>query len=843
MFRATWKGLIGHRLRFALSALAIALGVGLVAASFMFTDSLGKAFDDLFGATLAGFDIQVRPIVDDDLAFTQGKPLPDSRVEEVAAVAGVDAAAGSLFGFAQVAIDGEAVHSGQAPSFIVSWPKLIATFGVRSGEEPDSPGEAALDPATAARYEVADGEQIQVIGVGEPQTYTVTGTAGLEGFDTFGGAVSVYVPLADAQSVLGLPDQVLTIEVQSDDQVSTDEMIARIEPMLPERAEAVSAQSAAEEQLATFKDALGFLNTFLLVFGGVTVFVAAFLIQNTFRIIVAQRTQELAMLRAVGASRRQVIGMVLSEAAVVGLLASLAGLSLGVLLAQLIRRLLSFGGALPSAPLQLAPRTVLVGLTTGLLITLISAVLPARSASRVAPVAALRQVQAPDAAGSLRRRSVLGLAATAAGLLILAAGLIEEMPELVVSSITLVGIGAGLIFVGVAILAAVVARPVTSLVGAPLRRIGVPGRLAVENAGRSPRRTAATASALMVGLALVGLTLVLADSLKTTAARLLEERFKADLVVAPAGFGGSRLSPELTARIAALGEVALATSVRGGQVEVEDDTRFLIGGDPGALMRVVDFTVEKGSLADVGPGTIGVRSGAAEELGWAVGDTVTVRFARTGDQQFEVAAIYDARGLGAGLMVDLATFSANFTEQFDDQIFLKLADGVGLEAGKRAVVAVADTFVGAEVLDQSEFRQQASSQINQLVRLVFGLLGVAVVIAIFGITNTLSLSVLERTREIGLLRALGMSRRQLRRSITWESILIALLGAVMGMALGLFFAWDVITALRDEFLRLSIPWGQVALAIGAAGFAGVVAAVIPAWRASQKDILTAIAYE
>jgi putative ABC transport system permease protein len=226
-----------------------------------------------------------------------------------------------------------------------------------------------------------------------------------------------------------------------------------------------------------------------------------------------------------------------------------------------------------------------------------------------------------------------------------------------------------------------------------------------------------------------------------------------------------------------------------------------------------------------------------------VGDQLTVRFARTGDQSFNVAAVYDARGIGAGLMLDLTTFTANFTEQFDDQIFIDLADGVGLEEGKQAIEAVAETFVGAEVLDQSEFKEQASSQIDQLVRLIFGLLGVAVVIAVFGITNTLSLSVLERTREIGLLRAVGLSRRQLRRSISWESVLIALLGALLGMALGLFFAWAVVAALEDDFLRLSIPWGQVILAVVAAALAGVVAAMIPAWRASRKDILAAIAYE
>ena len=843
MFRATWRGLVGHRLRFVLTALAIALGVGLVAASFMFTDSLDQAFDDLFGASLTGFDVQVRPIVDDDLSFTQGKPLDESLIEDVRSVIGVEAAAGSLFGFVQIAIDGEPVQSGQAPSFVVSWPSLVSTFGVRSGRQPQAPGEAAIDPSTAERYEVEIGDRIEVVGVGEPATFTVTGTAGLEGFDSFGGSATTYVPLATAQELLDLPGQVLSIEVQTDDQTSLDEMIQRIGPVLPDGVEAVSAQSAAEEQLATFKDALGFLNTFLLVFAGVTVFVAAFLIQNTFRIIVAQRTQELAMLRAVGASRRQVIGMVLGEATIVAVIASVAGLGLGVILAQLIRRLLSFGGALPSAPLQLAGRTVLVGLATGIVITVVSAVLPARSASRVPPIAALRKVQVPDSRGMLRRRAIIGLDISGLGVALMTVGLVLEREDQTIPDIALVGAGAGLIFIGVAALLAVVAKPITALIGRPLKATGLPGRLAVDNAGRSPRRTAATASALMVGLALVGLTLVLADSLKTTASILLDERFQADLVISPAGFGGSRLSPELALRVAELPEVKLTSAVRGGQVEVEDETRFLIGVEPSTLEELVSFTINEGAITDIGAGSIGVRQALADRLGVHAGDQLTVRFARSGDQVFNVAAVYDARGLGAGLMGDRSTFAANFTEQFDDQIFIDLTDGVSIEEGRSAVEAVSEEFVGAEVLDQSEFRQQASTQIDQLVRLVFGLLGVAVVIAIFGITNTLSLSVLERTREIGLLRAVGMSRGQLRRSITWESALIAVLGATIGMGLGLFFAWAVIAALDDDVLVLSIPWGQVALALVAAALAGVIAAVLPAWRASRRDILEAIAYE
>lgn len=837
MWRAAWKGLIGHRLRFALTALSIALGVGLVAASYMFTDSLGRAFEDLFSASLAGFDVQVRAEVDEELSFVQGQPLPQTLVAEIAEVEGVTAATGTVFGFVQASADGEPLGNGSAPIFVVSWPELVDLFGVQSGERPDGPGEAALDPATSNRQGIEVGEEIEAIGVSTRQTFEVVGTAAIEGFESFGGAVSIYVPLETAQALLDLPEQVLTVEIESDEEI--EPMIARIQEILPDGVEAVSAQSAAEEQLASFKDALGFLNTFLLVFAGVTVFVAAFLIQNTFRIIVAQRTQELATLRLVGASRRQVLRQVLIEAAVVGGVASVVGLGFGVILARLIRQLLSLGGSLPATPLELQPRTVLIAVATGLGITMLSALLPARAASRIPPIAALRRVQAPETGRTQRMRAALGIGLTVLGIGALAAGLIGT--ELPIPDVAAVGVGAGLTFIGVAVILSAVARPITAFLGAPIRRLGVPGRLAVDNAGRIPRRTAATASALMVGLALVGLTLVLADSLKTTADRLIGDRFEADLVVAPAGFGASRLSPQLAIDLQALEEIEILAPVRDGQVQFEGETRTMIGGPTDVLADLININLLEGEVEDISGNRIGLREGLVDSR--QIGDEITIEFARTGEQTFELAAVFEARGLGGGILVDADTFSANFTEQLDSQIFVGLADGVDLITGRTAVETVAATYTGAQVLDQSELATQASDQIDSLVRLVFGLLGVAVVIAVIGITNTLSLSVLERTREIGLLRAVGLSRRQLRRAIGLESILIASLGGLLGMSLGLTFAWAVIESIEDEFLRLSIPWDRVGLALLGAALAGLLAALIPAWRASRRNILNAIAYE
>jgi putative ABC transport system permease protein len=837
------RGVAGHRARYILTGLAISLAVGLVAASFMFTDSLGRAFENLFGSALAGFDVQVRPEVDPELIFGVGEPMDQRLIEDVLAVAGVEAAQGSLFGFVQVIVDGEAIGAGGAPSFMVSWPDLLPTFEVRSGSKPEAAGEVAIDPATADRTGLGIGDRIEISGGGSPATFIVTGTASIEGFDSFGGAVSAYAPLSTVQEVLGLPGKVSTIEVAVEPGADIDQVIDAISPMLPERVEAVSAQTAADEQLGTLKDALGFLNTFLLVFAGVAVFVAAFLIQNTFRILVAQRTRELAFLRAIGAGRRQVAWMVLAEASLVAVIASLVGIGLGALLALGIRLLLSFGGNLPDAPLQLLPRTVLVCIGTGLAVTLLSALLPAVIAGRVLPLQAIRQVELSPVRRVRRRRAAAGSILIAAGLALLAGGLLADIPDGPVSEIGLVGMGAALLFIGVAVMAGLVARAATRALGAPLRGLGMPARLAVDNAGRSPRRTAATASAIMIGLALVALVMVLADSLETSADRLVADRFRADLVVSPSGLGGDRLSPDLALALAEVPEVATAAPLRMGQVLAGGDTRLMAGTDPALIPQVLEFNLVAGEISDLGPGEVAIRQRLADRIGVAVGDAIDVTFARTGAKPMTVAAIWDAQGVGAGLLVDLATYQENFVEQFDDSVFINLTEGVDPEDGRQAVEAVVAQFPGAEVQDQSQFATSATDQIDGLVRLVLGLLGVAVFISLFAITNTLSLSVLERTREMGMLRAVGMSRRQLRGTVIWEAVLIAAFGAILGIGLGLFFAWAVVQSTDAQALIFSVPIARLGLALVVAVGASVLAAVLPARRAARVDVVKALAYE
>lgn len=834
MWRAAARSLLDHKFRLLLTATGIALGVGLVGAGFMFTDSLERAFDELFAASFEGVDVQVRPKVEEGLDFAQGELIEADLVDRLAGLPGVERAAGSLFFPATVAQGETTLTNGAAPTFVVSWPEVVPDFEVRRGDKPTGADEVAIDPATAQRFGIGLGDTLTVVGVSGPRRLTVVGTASLRGFDSFGGTVSVYATLATVQELFGLEGKVATIEVAAVPGTDLDRLLSAIRPLLPPGIEAVPAQTAAEQQVEGFKEALGFITTFLLVFAGVAVFVAGFLIFNTFRILVAQRTRELALFRAIGATRGQTTRIILTEALVVGVISSLLGLGVGILLAKGIRTLLSFGGTLPGGDLVLRPRTALVGLTTGLTVTLVSALLPARAAGRVAPLAALREASTdePPTGGA---RWLVGLVTSIAGGAAAGLGLAGTVPG---DGIWWIGGGVALIFLGMAVLLALFTRPVIAFLGAPAPLLfGVPGRIARSNAVRSPRRTAATASALMIGLTLVGLVAIMADSVKATTAALLAERFRADLVVSAEGFGASRLPPTLAMELDGLDGTDLVVAVRRGRALVGGDGVFVTGADPEALAEVVPLRFVDGDAAAL-DGRVAVRRELADRLGVEVGDRLDVTFARTGLRRLRVGAIFEAEGVTGDVILPLEDFRANFVEDFDDEIFV-LLDG---ESGRREVEQVVARYPAVRVRDQGEFLAEASQQVDGLVRLIFGLLGVAVVIALAGITNTLSLSVLERTRELGLLRAVGLTRRQLTLSILIEAALVASFGALVGAGLGIVFGWALVQGLGDQIV-LSIPLGQLGAGVLTAAGAGIAAALLPAWRAARLNVLGAIAYE
>lgn len=846
MLKAALKGVFAHKLRLALTALSIMLGVGFVASAFIFTDTINRVFENLFTDAFSGIDVEVRVKDEDEFEGSRPMRISEELIPVIEATDGVEHAFGSLFGFAQlVGPDDELISSGGAPSFAAGWvdrPDATA-FVIRSGKEPGK-GEVVVDVTTAGRHEIEIGDEITLLGEREPQSFSVVGTAGFGSADSIAGAVFTILAMPDAQMFFDAAGEFDRISVLTDPSSDPDDVATAIQEVLPERLEAVTAQSAAEAAVAQIKDQLGFFQTFLLVFAGVALFVGTFIIQNTFRIIVAQRTRELALFRAMGAYPAQIVGLVVIEALMVGIIASTAGVFAGMGLAVLLKALLeTFGGSLPEGPLVIMTRTIVIALLVGTTVTLISALLPARRASKVPPVAAMRDVD-PVEGGSFRTRLIVGSLAMLLGGSAVGWGLFGTVPD-EIPEISVIGVGAGLTFIAIAVFGPFFAPPLARILGWPIAKVfRLTGNLSKENSIRNPHRTSATAAALMIGVALVTVVTILAESVSKTAETRLEDNFKADLVVTASGFSPFGFSSEIAPRLEELGEVDVVYRERTSRALLEGRGRAFTGVDVDLLDRVGRMLTIEGDLDELNrEGTIAFLESETEDK--EVGDTVEVEFAFTGKKELEVVAVYGIAGSApGGRIISLETFDSNFIEAFDSTLLILLADGVSLEDGEAAIGEVLEGFPSVGLQDPTDLAEEAGDQLDGLLSFIQALLGLAIVIAVLGITNTLSLSIIERTREIGLLRAIGMSRRQIRRIVRWEAVIIASFGGVIGVVVGLGFARAVVSALADQGLtEFSIPSTQIMIWLASAGLAGMIAAILPAWRASRLDVLDAISYE
>ena len=629
------------------------------------------------------------------------------------------------------------------------------------------------------------------------------------------------------------------IKVVAADGVSDEQVVERIAQVVPDQVEVLTGAEITAEDQSDIKEGMGFFNTFLLTFALIALFVGSFIIYNSFSILVAQRGRDMALLRAIGASRRQVLGSVLLEAVVVGLIASVVGLAAGIGVASGLKVMLdTMGIDIPAGGVVLTSSTVIISLIAGLGVSVASALLPARRASRVAPVAAMRDV-AVDSSGSSRRRAVIGTAVTALGGASIAQGLFAGGD----STLMAVGLGVALVFLGVAVLGPILARPLSRVLGSPLPRLkGMSGTLARENAMRNPKRTSATAAAL--------------DDRRRPRrvhhdpGRRRRRRpsptawtrsFTGDLVIDSGTYAGGGLDPQLASDIAALPEVAAVSGLRNVPAEIDGSSTMLVGVDSATIEEVFDLGVTDGALADLGDGEIAIQADKASDHGWTLGDTIPVRFAETGVQQLTVAALYEDADLAGPYVVGNAVLEANVADQFDSMVFVRLADGVDTEAATAAVTEAASQNPLAEVQDRDAFKASMGAQIDMLLNLIYALLALAVIIALLGIANTLALSIFERTRELGLLRAVGMTRAQVRATVRWESVIIALLGTTLGLAIGTSFGWVMVQALEDQGLNtFHIPVTQLAVVVAISAIAGVVAAVLPARRAAKLDVLEAI---
>ncbi len=846
MVRATVRSLAAHKLRLALTALAVVLGVGFVTGSLVLTDTLNATFVRLFKQVDGGVDVRLRS----RSTFTESsegggnaskyQPIPDSLLEEVRRVPGVAGASGEISGFAQmVDRSGKAIGGNGPPTIgaMASQDPSISRLTVVKGQLPTGADQVAIDAGTSKGSRFGVGDRIKVLLQGPAEEFTVSGVVKVGSADNLAGATLAIFEPATAHRVLDRPGTFDSIDVKAGG-ASQAVVRDRIDATLGGRYDVITGEKLAAQEAQDVNDSfVKFIGIALNIFAGVALLVGTFLIANTFTIIVASRTRELGLLRALGARRRQILFSVLGEAALTGLVASVVGVGVGYLMATGLKSLLgAFGLSLPSSATVLAARTVVAAMTVGVVVTVLTSLLPALRATRVSPMAALRE-------GGIPANRAVGPVRVAMAVLLLVLGGAALARGLTGSGIQLVGLGALGILLGIAVMAVFLARPLAGAVGwAPARLFKLPGRLARQNAMRDPARTASTSAALMIGLALVTFVAVLSASIKVSLARTFDRSFAADYVVTGRSFDGfnGELASELR-RIPALDEVV---SIASGQWRLDAKITDLTATQVPTFARLFKLDVASGSLPAGDGGGLMVEQDTAKSHHWRAGDIVPMEFARTGVQPIRIDGIYKRTDFAGKYLLDIGDFERNYLSRQVQAVVVKAAPGVSAAESRGAIAPVLAAFPNVELKDQAQFKASQTSKVDQLQNLIGVLLGLAIVIAGLGILNTLALSVLERTRELGLLRAVGMSRRQTKRMVRWEAVIVAVIGAVLGLVVGVFFGWAVVKAIADTGIStLSIPVGQLVAYMVAAGLLGLLAAVFPARRAAGLNVLAAIAYE
>ena len=842
MRQVALRGLMAHKGRLAATFLAVALGVAFIGGVLTLTDTMNRSFDDLFADVYEGTDAVVRSDRTIESEFGESRARVDAALlEQVRNVDGVAAADGGVEGYARIVDrDGDPVgNPGFGPPTLGgNWPEVeqLNPFHLTDGRAPSASGEIVIDAASARSTGYQVGDRVPVLTREGSQDFELVGISKFGTADSPGGASYVFFGESDAQQLLGEAGRFDSISLVAQDGVGEQQLADDVQASLDATGsgsdadvEVLTGTALVEETQSDLRSELSFVTNFFLAFAVVAVVVGSFVIYNSFSIIVAQRTREMALLRAIGASRAQVRRAILAEAVVVGLLGSAAGFLLGLGVASALKGLMEIDSGL-----AVLPTAVATAVACGMLVTLASALIPARRASKVPPVAAMRHV-AVDTAGRSVPRFVAGLALCAVGVVAVVGGATEHR-------FGTVGIGVAVTFLGLLFAGPGLARPVSGLVGWPLGRVrGITGTLARENASRNPRRTASTAQALMIGVGIVAFFMVVNTSIRASIDKILDDNFAGDFIVDSGTFGMVGLPHEVARQIGELPEVQSVAPVRVGVADLRGDTVNLTATSS-AAWGLMGLDVVEGSDA-LGAGEVVLLKEQADDEGLGVGDTLTFDFLDSGPATLTVAGIYD--GPKAATMGDYVLgvdeLASHVADDTDMQVMVELADGVGLAEAKPKLEAIADPYVTAEVQSVDDYKESFGSQLDVVLNLMLGLVVLAIVIALLGIANTVALSVLERTRELGLLRAVGMSRRQLRAAIRWESVIIALFGTSLGLAVGVLGGWGMVKAFEEEgFEVFQVPFGTLA-AIGAlAGVLGMAAALLPAWRASRLHVLDAI---
>lgn len=849
MLSLTFKNLWSRKWRSLMTAVAVVFGIALVAGTYVLTDTTNEAFDEIFTKSIAGTDVTVtgKSLIDQPDGST-----PDfsaSTLKQVRAVPGVKEADGAIFSAGAILdSEGDSTGSGFAPQFISSMlPPVFETLDVVAGHKPEGPGQVSLDKSSADRADLEVGDTIQLMGTGRAVPHELVGLTELGGA-SFGGTAIAQVTLPEAQKLTGKEGRFDQISIAADDGVSPEELKQRVERALPDTLLVETAQENADRNADDIRESFSFLTIALLAFAAIALFVGSFVIFNVFSITVAQRTREFGMLRTLGAGRAQILRTVLIEGFLIGLLGAVLGILVGIGLAKGLSAVMKAVGAdLPANELAILPRTIIVSLVIGVGVTMVSSLIPALRSTRVPPIAALAESFALSGKNRIVLRTVIAVLLALIGLALILPVLIGGKDG--GGAAGMIGGGAICVVIAISIFAPRLVRPAASIVGAPLERVGgLTGRLARENSQRNPSRTAVTSAALMIGLALIAFVTVFASGLNSSVTKAIDESLPGEITLqGPGGF--TPIPPESVAVVRGMDGVEAASGVRYASVEVDGSTAQISSVDPAAITKVLNLSWKEGDDADLtgmSDGQIVIGDKLADELDVGTGDQVTVRAQNGAAPQLTVAAVMDTDDVelaGQGIVTQ-GLMERELGVDVDFVGLVKLDPGVDADAVQQRIEDRLDKpFPTVDVLNQDELKQNQKNQINGLLAMIYVLLALAVVVSLVGIVVTLILSIYERTRELGMLRSIGMSRRQVKRMVRYEAVITAVIGALAGLVLGVIFAFLIGIPLSGEGFALSYPIGTLIVILVLTALAGVLAAIYPARKAAKLDVLEAVSYE
>ncbi|MFI8189886.1 ABC transporter permease [Streptomyces sp. NPDC085946] len=842
MFRTALRTVLAHKARLLMTVLAVMLGVAFVSGTLVFTNTLSDAYQKSSAKGFDQVDVSVRPAYRDAEGDTVGRAAELDRavLDRSARVPGAAHAIGIVSGFTALADrDGELVGDGFQSQGGNYWGPEDPRYPLAGGRAPEGPDEVLIDSATARRTGYEIGDRLRLSVDGPVLTPEITGVFTTDDGNVAAGGSLALFDTATAQRLFGKPGTYDEIAVEAKPGVTQAALRAQLDEALPkDLVETTTGRELADEQAEMIASSMSGLRQGLLVFAGIALFVGTFIIANTFTMLVAQRTRELALMRAVGASRRQVTRSVLIEAFVVGAVAAVTGLVAGVGIGAGLRSLLgSLGETVPDGPLVVTPGTVGAAFAVGILVTMLAAWLPGRRAAKIPPVAAMSSVHAKATTKSLVLRNTLGALFSAAGVAVVLAATTMDGSD----GQAPMGLGAVLLIIGVFVLTPLLSRPLIAAAAPVLRVFGIAGKLARQNSLRNPRRTAATASALMIGLTLITGMTVMAGSLQRSIDKMASDAIRADYVVSMAN--GHTLSPDVAKKLERTDGVTATSPLRNAPSRIDGRTEYLTGVDGATIGDLTDLPVDEGSF-EVGGARVVVDDETAESYGWTAGSAFTVAYEDGARQKLTVAGVYRGNDMIRGIMLDVATLAPHESDPADMQVMVKTADGASAAAKDRLEKALG-TNPAIRVQDKEDISDEIAQMFTLLLNMVYGLLAMAVVVAVLGVVNTLAMSVFERSQEIGMLRAIGLDRRGVKRMVRLESLVISLFGGVLGIGLGVFFGWAAgqLLGTRMATYELVLPWGRMAVFLLLAATVGVLAALWPARRAARLNVLQAIKAE